>query len=269
MSTRSRFFIDRKNVGGSTVTVDRSGDVHHIKNVLRLTEGDEIEVSDSDSWEYACRICSITEDSVEAEILDKQKFAAEPAIRVTLFQGIPKAGKMDDIVQRTAELGVAAVVPVFMDRTVVRDNGKYSRKIQRMRIIAESAAKQCKRGTVPVIEESISFAEMIVRLMQNSEADGGFDMLLFPYEDEKNTTIKTVLRDMTGAAADSTGAGCEEKKGHKKIAVVIGPEGGFSDSEAEQIKEAGAAAVSLGKTTLRTETAGIVALAMIMYELEL
>ena len=179
-------------------------------------------------------------------ITDKQSFAREPVTRVTLFQGIPKAGKMDLIVQKCVELGIDSIVPVFMERTVVNDNGKIGKKTERWQKISDEACKQCRRGIVPHIADAVSHSEMMDML-------DDFDLVLFPYENETGNTIKDSLRNLSTKP--------------KTVAIVIGPEGGFSDSEAKNLKKY--ECVSLGKTILRTETAGIAALAMTMYELEL
>ena len=213
-----------------------------------MREGDEIDVSDSMEWEYRAEIVRIEEEEVLLVILDKQKFAREPNLEVTLFQGIPKAGKMESIIQKCVELGVHAIIPVFMERTVVVDKGNFSKKLDRWQKISDEAVKQCKRGMVPQVGRQRPFSEMLDKLRN-------YDLILFPYENEGDYSIKDCLR------------GLAEKP--RSVAIVIGPEGGFSDKEAAALDEAGAARVTLGKTILRTETAGMAALAMTMYELEL
>ena len=222
--------------------------IRHLSKVLRLKEGDEVDVSDSMEWEYRAEIISIAEEEVILVILDKQKFAREPELLVTIFQGIPKAGKMETIIQKCVELGVHAIVPVFMERTVVVEKGNFGKKLDRWQKISDEAVKQCKRGTVPQIGQQLRFSEM-------TEAVKDYDLILFPYENEVDYSIKDCLR------------GLEVKP--KTIAVIIGPEGGFSEKEADALDQAGAVRVTLGKTILRTETAGMAALAMTMYELEL
>jgi len=250
----SRFFVTPENVGEKNIIIDNREDLHHMIKVLRMSEGDELDISDSQEWEYRARLIYLDTDSAEAEILDKQKFTAEPEVKVTLFQGIPKQGKMETIVQKNVELGVNRIVPVFMARTVVADKGKFGKKIERWQKVAAEAVKQCKRGIIPEVADQMKTADVI-------RAFEEFDLVLFPYEDEKGTTIKDVLRETAADAA--------WQESRKRIAVIIGPEGGFSGEEAEAIVAAGGRSVSLGKTTLRTETAGMAALSMIMYELEL
>lgn len=244
----SRFFVDPAMVGDKTIIIDSKTDVQHMTKVLRLREGHKIDISDGETWEYQCEIVYMDKNEVEAKILDKQKFAREPEVNVTLFQGVPKQGKMDLIVQKNVELGVKNIVPVFMDRTVVNDKSKFSKKLERYNTIGAEAAKQCQRGTLPTVEDAIEFDQLIDRLSD-------FDLVLFPYENEDNRNMKNALREL------------ENKP--ENVAVIIGPEGGFSDSEADRLKSEKVECVSLGKTILRTETAGIVALSMIMYELEM
>ena len=241
----NRFFVDAADVGEDRICIRSKEDVKHITKVLRLREGDEIEISDSSQWEYVGQIQSMEDGIIQAKILDKQTFAREPEVQVTL---IPKQSKMESIVQKCTELGIYEFVPVFMERTVVVDKGNFDKKIQRWQKIAAEAVKQCRRGIIPHVEDAVKFRQM-VRLLQS------FDLVLFPYENETGRTVKDALRSLEARP--------------KSIAVIIGPEGGFSDTEAEQLKTLGADCVSLGRTILRTETAGMAALAMIMYELEL
>lgn len=244
----SRFFTTTDNIGDKTIRITDKQDIQHIVKVLRLREGDKIDISDSVKWEYETEISYIDKEYVEAVILDKQKFTNEPFTKVTLFQGVPKQGKMELIIQKTVELGIYEIIPVFTDRSVVTDNGKFSKKIERWQKVSDEAVKQCKRGIIPNIGEDITFKQMLTLL-------AGFDLVLFPYENEDNRTIKDALR------------GLDYKP--ETVAIIIGPEGGFLDKEADSLRELNTQCVTLGKTTLRTETAGMAALAMVMYELEL
>ena len=244
----ARFFVDSADVSEKSISIRSKEAIKHITKVLRLKEGDKLEISDSTEWEYEVEIDFIDSEVVETLILDKQKFAREPEIKVTLFQGIPKQSKMETIVQKCVELGVYSIVPVFMDRTVVVDKGKFDKKIERWQKISAEAVKQCKRGIVPEVRDAIKSKDL-------PDAMNEYDLILFPYENETGRTIKDALR------------GLENKP--ESVAIIIGPEGGFSDKEAETLKAANADCVSLGKTILRTETAGLAALSMVMYELEL
>lgn len=253
----SRFFVGPENIGAKIIIINDRDDLHHMVKVLRLREGDEIDVSDTVEWEYHAKIVSLDKDEAQLEILDKQAFASEPSVEVTLFQGIPKSGKMETIIQKCVELGVHDVVPVFMDRTVVVDKGNFGKKTERWNKVAAEAVKQCKRGIIPEVADPVKMKDVY-------PAFADYDLVLFPYENEKGKTIKEALLTASNPMYEEiTGNSLE------RIAVIIGPEGGFSDEEAEAVISAGGESVSLGKTILRTETAGMAALAMIMYELEL
>ena len=244
----SKFFVCPENVTSDVIIIDNKDDVKHMTGVLRMKVGDEITVSDQDLWEYKAEILAMEKDSVTAKITDRQKLSSEPEIRVTLFQGVPKSGKVDDVTRKCTEMGIDTIVPVFMKRSVVKDTGSYRKKVQRFRTIAAEASKQCKRSVIPTVKDAMTFKEMLPALK-------AFDKVILPYEEESGRTMKDALRSL------------EEKP--KNLAVIIGPEGGFAEEEAKAIVEAGGIAVTLGKTILRTETAGPAALAMIMYELEL
>lgn len=242
-----KFFVDSGNITDNIIFIKDIKTIGHITKVLRLRTGNKILISDSSGWEYECEISDISVDEIRTTILDRHKNATEPNLKVTLFQGIPKSGKMDDTVRKVTELGIHKVYPVFMDRTVVVDNGSFGKKVDRMQRIAGEASKQCKRGHIPEIHGSIKFNEMIDLLDK-------FDLSLFLYEDEDKVTLKHVLENLD--------------KEIITVAIIIGPEGGFSEKEAEILKR-NAKSASLGKTVLRTETAGVAALSMVMYALEM
>ncbi len=248
-----KFFVEPSAVSGASIYLEKKEDIKHLTRVLRAKCGDEVCISDGGEWEYETEIAAIEETCVTLRILDKQKPAREPRTRVTLYQGIPKASKMEIIIQKNVEMGIDRIVPVFMERTVVTDKGQFGRKLQRWQKIADEAVKQCKRSKIPPIEAPISFGEML------REIDGKYDLIICPYENEENRTMKDCLR------------GQDSQTLPKQVAVMIGPEGGFSDKEIALLGQCGASVqlVTLGKTILRTETAGLAALAMIMYELEL
>lgn len=244
----NRFFVEKENIKGREIIIDNKEDLHHISKVLRLKEGDFLAVSNGIDKEYLCKIIDIVKEGVVSEILEEKDFLREPALRVSLFQGVPKQGKMEQIVQKCTELGVDSLIPVFTNRTVVTNKGDYWKKIVRYQNIAEEAAKQSQRGIIPEIRQATDIEDMIKRLR-------AYDTVIFAYEEEDRTTIKAILSSLP----------------HKpeRLALVIGPEGGFSPEEAQDIIKAGGLSVSLGKTILRTETAGPAALAMIMYQLEM
>lgn len=256
-----KFFVEPDAVCGANIYLDKPEDIRHLTKVLRAKIGDVVIISDGMDWEYETEIAGIDADCVTLRILDKQKFAREPRVRVSLYQGIPKASKMEVIIQKTVEMGVDTIIPTFMERTVVVDKGQFDKKLSRWQKISDEAVKQCKRGMIPEVRQPLLFTEAL------KELAGDYDLVICPYENEEKRTMKDCLREF--AAKESHG-----KSGKKapQIAVVIGPEGGFSNREVEKLKEATDDAVqfvSLGKTILRTETAGLAALAMIMYEIEL
>lgn len=247
----SRFFTDKGNIKNTEIFITDAADVKHLSKVLRHRIGDIIEISDGECFEYTGEITEIGQDIVKLKILSKGGFVREPETRVTLYQGLPKQGKMEVIVQKCTELGAAAVVPVFTDRTVVVDKGGFGKKTDRWQRVADEAVKQCRRGIIPEVRSAVKFKDLPQLMEEN-------DLNLFCYEDEAGTTIKDVLRGLSGDVRTS----------NLKIGLIIGPEGGFSEEEYRLITGAGAKSVSLGKTILRAETAPIAALAMIMYELE-
>lgn len=255
----NRFFVEPSDIDGKYIYVTDKGDLHHMNKVLRLSRGDEAELSDGNSWEYKARLEEPGDEKAVFLILDKQKFAREPRTRVTLYQGIPKGSKMEEIIQKSVELGVHSIVPVFMERTVVVDRGNFGKKLTRWQKISDEAVKQCRRGMIPIIEEPVKF-DGLIELLDD------YDMVLFPYENEEDRTIKDALRE---AVKERDGSNTEEKGKPLTVAVIIGPEGGFSRKEADMLTDKKVCKVSLGKTILRTETAGPASLAMIMYELEL
>ena len=162
----NRFFVSAVNVNEKTITIDNKSDIKHISKVLRLKVGDEIEVSDAVKWEYVGRILSIGSDELKIRIEDKQAFAREPATDITLFQGIPKQAKMDGIIQKSVELGVKAIVPVFMKRTVIVDKGRIKKRLARWQRISDESVKQYKRGIIPEISQPIDSKDAIAALKE-------------------------------------------------------------------------------------------------------
>lgn len=244
-----RFFTDKKLSVGETVVL--SGDeARHIQNVLRMETGDELILINGSGSEHTAVIISVRQDSVEIRITGEAPCAAEPMNKVTLFQCLPKAGKMELIIQKCVELGIYAVQPVYSKRCVVKPERNENKTI-RYNKVAQEASKQCGRSTVPQVRPVIN--------LKDAQFDD-FDLILAAYEDEGNLTLKSTLHDY------------KENRGSEpcSIAIVIGPEGGFEYDEIDLIiqNRENAFAVTLGKRILRTETAGMAMLAMIMYDLE-
>lgn len=246
----SRFFVEPGNIFEQEIVVD-SGDYNHIKNVLRMRIGDALVVCDGCGTEYHCVISEYREDSAVLSINHRQSTEVELPVKLRLYQGLPKRDKMELIVQKAIELGAYEVIPVMCKRTIVKldDAKKEQKKVQRLQSIAESAAKQCGRGLIPEVTMPMSFKEAVLR----AEATG--DMILFPYENALGMkATKEALRK--AASSDS-------------VAIFIGPEGGFEREEVAFAKEHGANIISLGSRILRTETAGMCLLSMLMLEAEL
>ncbi len=239
----NRFFADAENISGGEARIGGE-DVRHISKVLRLSPGDPIAICDGEGHEYAARIVRIEKDVVIASLEEKITCTSEPRCKVTLFQCLPKAGKMELIIQKCVELGIYSVKPVASERCVVRINEReWEQKKKRYQRVAYEAAKQSRRGIIPEIGQLTDFCK----------ADfSPYDLVLVAYEEERGCTLKSALH---GAAP-------------KEIALVIGPEGGLDAAEVECLKNIGCVCVSLGERILRTETAGMAALAMILYELE-
>ena len=240
-----RFFIDRiLDADEKTVTVEGE-DAHHIGFSLRARVGETYTLCDAASFEYESTIESITSDAVTFHISSRTRSLAEPDIDVTLYQAFVKGDKLDDIVQKAVELGVKTVVPVEMRNCVSRPDEKSARKkTERLNKIAKAAAMQSMRGAVPTVGDAVSFRTAIERMK-------ACDIAFVCYETTPHVPLRAVLRSM---------------KNCKTAAVLVGPEGGIDESEANAAKEAGIALVSLGSRILRTETAPLAALAALMYE---
>ena len=243
-----QFFVQPEQIQGKTIRITGS-DVNHIKNVLRMKPGEEISVSNGvDGKEYRCGIESLGEDEILCTLRFIKEEGLELPSRIYLFQCLPKSDKMELVIQKAVELGACAVIPVAAKRCVMKlDAKKEKNKLARWQQIAEAAAKQSKRRIIPEITRVMSMKEAV-----SFAAD--MDVKLFPYELAEGM-------ERTRKLVDGVKAG-------QRIAVFIGPEGGFEDSEVEEARKAGFAPITLGKRILRTETAGFTVLAWLMYRLE-
>lgn len=242
-----QFFVAAEQIKGNRILIT-GDDVNHIKNVLRMKVGDEISVSNGiDGKEYRCGILEISKD-VLCELRFVKEDGVELPSKITLFQGLPKADKMELIVQKAVELGVSEIVPVTMGRCVVKlDAKKEKNKISRWQGIAESAAKQSKRRKIPEIKNLMSMREACQYAAE-------MDVVLVPYELAENMDA---TRELISAIRPG-----------QTIGFFIGPEGGFEETEIAMAVEAGAKPITLGKRILRTETAGFTVLSILMYHLE-
>lgn len=243
-----QFFVEASQIHDKTVIIE-GNDVNHIKNVLRMKAGEEISVSNGeDGREYRCGIVRIEEDRVVCELRFVKEDGVELPSRVYLFQGLPKADKMELIIQKAVELGVYEVIPVETGRSVVKlDAKKAAQKTARWQAIAEAAAKQSRRRIIPQVAAPVSFAQALARAAE-------MDIKLIPYELAEGMACTKQIFSNLGEGKD--------------IAVFIGPEGGFEEKEIAGAKECGIQPITLGKRILRTETAGFTVMAWIMYQLE-
>ena len=222
-----RFFVKKDQIQEDAVIIIGS-DVNHIKNVLRMKKGETILISDGEDREYVCTIDELENEQVRAKIEDVNGVAKELPIKVTLFQALPKGDKMETVIQKMIELGAYEIVPVSTKRCIVKlDNKKAVSKTKRWNSIAESAAKQSKRGIIPKVSMPVTYKEAL----KMAEA---MDM------------IKTGMT----------------------VGIFIGPEGGFAEEEVEQAINTGAYDITLGKRILRTETAGMALMSVLMFETE-
>ena len=223
-------------------------DYNHIKNVLRMKVGDQLLIS-ADGVSNLCKIDSFTEKEVLVSIVQANYQNTTLPIKIYLFQGLPKSDKMELIIQKAVELGAEVIVPVETSRSIVKiEEKKKQGKTERWQAIAESAAKQSKRVSIPEVISPISFNKAITLAKE-------MDLFLVPYENAQgmistNSALSKIKKDM-------------------KVGVFIGPEGGIDDKEIEKLKDANAEIISLGKRILRTETASITALSMLMLYTEM
>jgi 16S rRNA (uracil1498-N3)-methyltransferase len=243
-----RFYVKENQIHEMNITITGQ-DVNHIKNVLRMKSGDEIIICNGQGKDCYCIINGVSDTTVTADIKSIQDTGTELPVRITLFQGLPKSDKMELIIQKSVELGVYEIVPVIMGRCVVKhtDAKKEEKKLLRWQAISESASKQSCRGIIPKILPVMSYKEAISYAKE-------LDLSLIPYE--KAEGIKGT-KDSLNRLKECQTAG-----------MLIGPEGGYEDSEIEHAKEHNIFPISLGRRILRTETASLTLLAMMMLYLE-
>ncbi len=242
-----RFFVNPSQVGEDSIII-QGNDVNHIRNVLRMRPGDELSLSDGQGTDYFCRIQSMERDEICLSIENSWKSYVELPVRLYLFQGLPKGEKMELIIQKAVELGAYEIIPVRTNRAIVKlDAKKEAKKIARWQQIAESGAKQSGRGMIPAVKPVMGLAEALAYAKS-------LDGILIPYE--KAEGIKKTREIIAGL------------KGKKSVGIFIGPEGGFDEAEVEAAMAAGAVPVTLGRRILRTETAGLTMLSILMFEFE-
>lgn len=245
-----KFFTEPHNISETEGKI-LGDDVKHIYKVLRLSEGEEVVLNNCEGIEYLCEIETITKSEVIVKIIKRLDINNESKVKVHLFQGLPKGQKMDLIVQKGTELGVSEFIPVTTARVDVKLKGEF-KKLDRLNRIALEACKQSKRSVIPQVKEVIDFNEAINELKK-------MDLIIVPYENAEDFGIKTLVRKLERDNVDLDTI--------NNVGILIGPEGGFEESEIDTLKEQGAYIVTLGNRILRTETAGFTATALIQYEL--
>lgn len=246
-----KFFVKQEQIQENEIII-KGQDVNHIRKVLRAQIGEELQIGNRENGEnFLCHIEKINNESIVCEIQQKIEKTIESNIEVTIFQGLPKADKMELVIQKSVELGAYAITPVEMKRCVVKLNDKdKAKKIERWQKIAEVAAKQSGRDRIPKINQVETIRD-ICNLCQE------YDIVIVAYENEKENKLRQELEKIKN-----------EKEDYLKIAILIGSEGGIEETEIQQLKKSGASIVTLGNRILRTETVALSMLSIIMYELE-
>ena len=242
-----QFFAEPSRIREGQAVLE-GADVNHMKNVLRMRQGEEVKISDGEGKVYRCRVGAYEDGRAVLDILEELETDTELPSEIWLFQGLPKGDKMDWIVQKAVELGVYRIVPFRASRSVVKlDEKKAGKKCGRWQTVAKGAAEQSGRGVIPEVGQVQDFREAL-------RTAGSLNRILIPYELERGMaeTVK-VIEDIAPG---------------QSVGIFIGPEGGFEKEEIELAVQHGAVPVSLGKRILRTETAGLTALSILMYHLE-
>lgn len=244
-----KFFVEANQIENNKIIII-GDDVKHISNVLRMKIDEEVQIGNKETLEnYIAKIFEINKENIILKVVEKLDSSTESNVNIDLYQGLPKADKMEWIIQKTTEIGINKIIPVDMQRCVVKlDEKDAKKKIDRWQKVAEGAAKQSKRDKIPKIENKIKLKEVENRIKE-------YDIFLIAYEEEKENKLKEQIKNIA-------------KKQNYNIGVLVGPEGGLDIKEVEELKEKGAKAVTLGKRILRTETAPIVIISNILYELE-
>lgn len=245
-----RFYVEKDAITDGEITLTGE-DNNHIRNVLRMRAGEEIVLCDGAGTDYLCRLKELARESATAQVMACTASENELPVHLVLFQGMPKKDKMELIVQKAVELGVGEIVPVMTRRTVVKleDEKKEEKKRMRWQAIARAAAMQSMRGVIPQVMPALSFPDAL-------KAAGALDAVLIPYEQARG--IAYTRKVLAGLA----------ENGVRSVGILIGPEGGFEEEEVRMAEEAGACCITLGRRILRTETAGMAVLALLMVAFE-
>lgn len=242
------FYVENSQIDENTITI-MGPDVNHIKNVLRMEKGEKVVICNGQGKDFYCIIDFISNEQVIAKIQEMNDSESELPAKLYLFQGLPKKDKMELVIQKAVELGVYEIIPVAMKRCVakIEDKKKEKKKLERWQAISTAAAKQSGRGMIPTVHSVMTFGEA-VQYAKTLECG------IVPYEQAEDIQqSKKAIHQC-----------CK----HQSIGIFIGPEGGFDEKEIEKVLEAQLAPITLGKRILRTETAGLTILSILMFELE-
>lgn len=245
-----RYFVLPARMTADTVTLE-GDDARHLAQVMRAKPGDKFIACDGTGREAVAQVAAISKDKIDADIIEERTATSEMAWRVTVAQSLPKGDKLETVIQKGTEAGAAAFLPILSRRTVVQyDERKEAKRVERWRKIAKEAAEQSHRGIVPEVMPVSSWKSLVSRFTSD------YDLVLLCYEEEgrAGTGLKRVLGEF--AAKDLA---------YPRVLIVVGPEGGFDEREAEEAVAAGAVAVGLGRRILRTETAALYALACVAF----
>jgi 16S rRNA (uracil1498-N3)-methyltransferase len=241
----NRFFVPESGFEGDRVRLSAE-QAHQVCHVLRLKAGDAIVVLDGAGTEYDVKLTSASGREVAGQIVNRRKAAGEPSVEIVLFQSLLARDKFEWVLQKGTEVGASRFVPVQTERTLLRARQIDAKKIVRWQRIITEAAEQSHRGRIPEIEPAVTFTQALSQLVQ--------------FE-------RTIIAATSGQAKALTEALAAEGKPFASVALLIGPEGGFSDEESAQACAAGAVPITLGPRILRTETAAIVTAALVLYQL--
>lgn len=244
-----KFFVEENQIENDKIDIIGE-DVKHISNVLRMQKGEQVLIGSKETLvTYLTEIEHIEKEKVVAKIIEKLDTQIESNVEIDLYQGLPKADKMELIIQKTTEIGVSKIIPVDMVRCIVKlDEKDAKKKIERWQKVAEGAAKQSKRSKIPEIKNKIKIKDL-------ENIIGQYDAFIVAYEEENEVTLKQELKNL-------------KEQEEYKIGILVGPEGGITKEEIERLRSYNAKVVTLGKRILRTETAPIVLTSNIIYELE-
>lgn len=244
-----RYFVEKQQFENDKVHI-LGDDARHIGKVMRGRAGDEIIVCDGQGRIVLVQLESIEQGEVVAAVIEEIAERSEARFRVGIAQSLPKGDKLETVIQKCTEIGAASFVPFLSERTVVQyDSKKEEKRLQRWSKIAKEAAEQSHRSRIPDVVQPLTYKQLL-------KTFGEYDLVLFCYEKEDGQQLRDIVRPFAE----------ERREGAANILVVVGPEGGFSEREADEASAAGASLTGLGKRILRAETAGMTALSCILYE---